>query len=147
MVKLVDTKFIGKKYGPTKYEVGREKIKEFAKATGDMNPRYLDFDAAEKEGRPVIAPPMFAVVYAKDVIEQMLLDRELALNLMMLVHGEQEFEFGVTVKSGDLITTEGVIKDIFNKKGKDFVIEETVSKNQNGEMTVRGLLTFVIRGS
>lgn len=93
-----------------------------------------------------MAPPMFAVVYTKDVVEKMLLDSELALNMMMLVHGEQEFEFGAPVKSGDMITTEAVVKDIFKKKGKEFVIEETISKNQDGETTVRGLWTFVIRG-
>jgi acyl dehydratase len=144
---LVDTKFIGKKYPPSTYEIGKEKIKEYARAVGDSNPLYLDDEKAKASPYGgIIAPPMFAVVYAKDILGQVLMDPEMALNLMMLVHGEQTFEFGAIVRPGDVITTEGHIKDIYNKKGKDFVIAETISKNQKGEMTVRAEWTFVIRG-
>ena len=138
---LVDTKHIGKKYGPLKYIVGAEKIKEFALAVGEENPLYLDLESDAH-----IAPPMFNVVYGRDIAAAMLLDTSLALNLMMLVHGEQEFEFGVPVRSGDVVTTTGFIKDIRQKGKNEFITLESESKNQNGEVTVIGRWTFVIRG-
>ena len=55
---------IGKVYPPTLYAVGREKIREFALATGETNALHLDLDAARAAGyRDLVAPPMFAVVY------------------------------------------------------------------------------------
>ena len=39
----VDQSFVGRMYPPTApYEVGREKIAEFADAIGDLNPAYRD---------------------------------------------------------------------------------------------------------
>ena len=58
----LDQSFVGRTYPPTAaYEVGREKIREFAEAIGDPNPAYTDPDAAKALGHPdVIAPPTFA---------------------------------------------------------------------------------------
>ena len=61
----VNAKAIGKKYEPTTYAVGREKIKEYARAVGETNPLHLDEKAAREAGyADVVAPPMFAVVYS-----------------------------------------------------------------------------------
>lgn len=143
----VDKKYIGKKYPPYVYEVGKEKIKEYAQAIGDNNPLFND-DAKAAAGPygGIIAPPTFAIVYAKGPAGACLFDNELALNLAMLVHGEQEFEFGEIVRPGDVITTDGFIEDIVDKKGKDFVTVKSVSKNQKGEVVCNARWTFVVRG-
>jgi len=54
----LDQSFIGRTYPPASpYEVGAEKIREFADAIGDPNPVYRDADAARAAGHPdVIAP-------------------------------------------------------------------------------------------
>ena len=60
----LDTKAIGKKFPSAVYAVGREKIKEYARAAGETNPIHLDHEAARAAGyADVVAPPMFAVVY------------------------------------------------------------------------------------
>ena len=144
---MVDKKFIGKKYPPYVYEVGKEKIKEYAQAVGDTNPLYND-DAKAAAGPygGIIAPPMFAIVYAKGPAGACLFDGDLQLNLPMLVHGEQEFEFGAPVRPGDVITTDGFIESILDKKGKDFVTVKSESRNQKGEMVCNARWTFVVRG-
>ena len=44
------------------YQVGREKIREFAAATKAANPAHYDVQAARKLGySDVVAPPTFAV--------------------------------------------------------------------------------------
>src|SRR5581483_1395254 len=71
----LDQSFVGRTYPATDpYEVGREKIREFAEAIGDANPAYTDPEAARALGhRDVIAPPtfVFAITYkaAGQVIE------------------------------------------------------------------------------
>lgn len=142
---MIDSSYIGRSYGPHKYEVGLEKIKEFANATGDTNPHYLDEQAAAKGPYgQIVAPPMFAVVYAKETVGQLLFDKEVDLNLMMLVHGEQEFEFHRPVLSREVVLTEGEIVHIENKEKLDVISFQTRSK-VGEELVTTGVYTFVVR--
>ncbi len=143
----VDTKFIGREYKPTTYVVGQEKIKEYALAIGDLNPLYIDpVFAKNSRFECIVAPPMFVVVFAKDAMEVLFADNEIKLNMSRLVHGEQEFNFHQVVKANDTITTKGRIKNIHQKNNNDFVELETKSYNQNNELVVDGLWTFIVRG-
>ncbi len=143
---MIDQKFLGKKYGPVKYVVGLEKIKEYAIATGDANPLYLDEKAAEAgPNKGVVAPPMFAVVYTKDVMGQMLFDRELSLNFAMLVHGEQQFNFHEPARPGDVVVSEAEIAHIERKEDKDIIAVKVESK-VNDRLITEAIFTFVIRG-
>ena len=73
------------------------------------------------------------------------MDKELNLNMAMLVHGEQELEFFEVVKAGDSITTTAKISDIKNKEKLDVISLELNSKNQHGKDVSRGTYTFVVR--
>jgi len=87
----IDTKLVGKTYPAYTYEVGKEKIKEYAKAIKNFDPHYLDDDFAKKSKYgAIIAPPTFAVVFGAYLIEPVFNDKELNLNMPMVVHGEQE---------------------------------------------------------
>jgi acyl dehydratase len=144
---VIDAKFIGKEYPVTEYEIGREKMKEYAAAVGDMNPMYHDREAGKKNKYgDNIAPPNFAAVYNLMGCAQMFFDAELSLNFAMLVHGEQDFEFIKPVKPGDLVTTTGKIVDIAAKGNNDVIKFEARSTNQDGELVTIGRATFVIRG-
>ncbi|AKJ30082.1 FAS1-like dehydratase domain-containing protein [Caldimonas brevitalea] len=61
---VLNRNFTGRSHGPTPvYEVSREKIRDYAIATGDLHPAYLDPAVARQLGyRDVIAPPSFAVM-------------------------------------------------------------------------------------
>ena len=102
----VNTSAIGKTYDPVAYAVGREKIREYARAVGETDPLYLDVEAARAAGHAdLVAPPMFAVVYSAPAVGPPIFDPEIELNFAMMVHGAQEFEWGVPVIAGDEITT------------------------------------------
>src|SRR6266480_4021923 len=129
----------GKTYPPFEYEVGREKIREYARAVGEDNPVHLDPDAARSAGfRNVVAPPMFCVVYSAGAMAPAVLDPELGINLAMMVHGSQEFEWSEPVVAGDTITTSVKMKDLFDKNGMKFYVWESESKNQDGQNVVKG---------
>ena len=143
----VDASAVGKTYPPYVYEVGREKIREYANAVGEDNPVYLDRDAARAAGfRDVVAPPMFVVVYSALAVGPAVLDPEVGINLIMMVHGGQEFVWGEPVCSGDAITTEGSVKEIYERDGRGYYVFESVSRNQDGQETVRGTWTNIVRG-
>ena len=143
----VDTSKKGKTYAPTTYEVGLEKIREFANAVGESEPVHHDRDAAKAAGfRDVVAPPMFTVVYSAPAMGPAILDPELGINLMMMLHGSQEFVWGEPVCAGDSITTTATLKDLYDKDDKAFFVFESVSENQDGQEVVRGTWTNIVRG-
>ena len=143
----LDTSKIGKTYPPFEYEVGTEKIREFARAVGEGEPVYQDREAARSAGfRDVVAPPMFAVVYSAGAMGPAILDPELGINLMMMLHGSQEFVWDEPVCAGDTISTSAEVKDMYEKDGRQFFVFESVSRNQDGTEVVRGTWTNIVRG-
>ena len=143
----VNTEAIGKSYPPFEYEVGKEKIGEYARAVGEENLVYFDREAAREAGfRDVAAPPMFAVVYSWGSVALPAVDPEVDLNFAMLVHGGQEFVWGEPVCSGDLISTVASVEDIHEKGGMGFYIFQTVSTNEDGQEVARGTWTNIVRG-
>ncbi len=143
---MVDHKWIGKVYEPLVYEIGREKMKEYAAAAKDMNPIYHDDAlAADTKYGDIIGMPNFAAVYALKGAGYCLLDPDLKLNMLMLVHGSQEFEWFDVVKPGDRITIYGKVADIYEKGDLDFVVYEDEVRNQSDQVVVKAKSTFIIR--
>jgi acyl dehydratase len=138
---------IGKQWPSAEYEVGREKIREYANAVGETNPVYHDPDAAQEAGfRNVVAPPMFCVVYSAPAMGPAIVDPEVGINLAAMVHGSQEFEWGAPVCAGDVITTTPRLADLREKDGMSFYVFESESTNQDGDRTVKATWTNIVRG-
>ena len=143
----VKTEAVGKTYPPVVYAVGREKIREYAHATGETNPVCLDPASARAAGyADVVAPPMFAVVYSAPAMGPAILDPEVAINFATMVHGGQDFVWGPPVVAGDEITTTATVKDISERGGMGFYVFESVSDNQRGETVCTATWTNIVRG-
>jgi acyl dehydratase len=143
----VNSSAVGKTYEPVLYAVGREKIREYARAVGETNPVSLDVEAARAAGyADVVAPPMFAVVYSAPSVGPPIFDPEIELNFAMMVHGGQEFVWGPPVVAGDEITTTTSVKDISERDGRGYYVFESISINQRGEQVCRGTWTNIVRG-
>jgi acyl dehydratase len=141
------TDAVGKEWGATTYQVGREKIKEYANVLGIENPVHFDVEAARAAGfRDVVAPPMFVVVYSSPALLPALFDPEVAMNFATMVHGGQEFEWGEPACSGDVIETVAKCLSIEEKMGNGFYVFETNSTNQDGAGVARGVWTNIVRG-
>jgi acyl dehydratase len=143
----VKTDAVGKEWPPASYEVEAERIRQYASAVGEDNPVYRDAEAAKGAGfRSLVAPPMFCVVYSAPALGPAILDPEVGINLPTMVHGGQEFEWGEPVCAGDVITTTATCKEIYQREGRGFYVFESVSTNQQGDETVRGTWTDIVRG-
>jgi acyl dehydratase len=142
----LNTELIGKTHPSFEYEVGREKIREYARAVGETNSLYHDPEAARAAGfANVVAPPLFCVVYSAGAMGPAVLDPELQINLALMVHGAQEFEWFEPVVAGDVITTRVAVKDLYEKGGMEFYVWESESTNQEGATVVRGTWTNIVR--
>ena len=141
------TDAIGKQWPPATYEVGLEKIREYANAVGETNPVHHDREAAVAAGfRDVVAPPMFCVVYSAPAMGPAILDPEVGINLAAMLHGSQEFDWEEPVCAGDVITTEPRCLEIYDKGGMGFYVFGTVSTNHEGAEAARGTWTNIVRG-
>jgi acyl dehydratase len=128
------------------YAVGREKIREYALATGETDPRHLDVDAARAAGyADVVAPPMFAAVYCLPAVGPAILDPEVGIDFARMVHGAQEFTWHGPVVAGDEITTEAELAEKSERGGLGFFTFRTTSLNQRGETVCEGTWTNIVR--
>jgi acyl dehydratase len=144
----VNTEAIGKAYPASTYAVGREKIREYASAVGETNPLYFDVDVARAAGYgDVVAPPMFAVVYAGRSITPALFDPEVGIDFANMLHAGQEFEWGPPVVAGDEITTTTTVTDISERQGMGFYVFQTDSRNGHRETVCTGIWRQIVRGA
>jgi acyl dehydratase len=138
---------VGKVFAPVTYAVGREKVREYAYAVGETNPLHLDPEAARAAGhRDIVAPPMFAAVYASGAVMPAFFDPEVGMDFARMVHGGQEFAWGPLVVAGDEITTEVEVADISERGGVGFYVFESRSDNQDGARVCTGTWTCIVRG-
>jgi acyl dehydratase len=145
----LDQRFIGREYPPTAaYEVGREKIREFAEAIGDESPVYRDPDAARALGHPdVIAPPTFPVVIAMRAGAQIAFDPELGLDYSRVVHGEERFVYDRPIRAGDRLTAAVHVDNIRVAGGNDILSTRAELSTVDGEHVCTVYSTLVARGT
>ncbi|GAB2619155.1 MaoC family dehydratase N-terminal domain-containing protein [Streptomyces capparidis] len=143
----LDQSFVGRSYPPTApYEVGREKIREFAEAVGDAHPAYTDPEAARALGHPdVIAPPTFAFALTYRAADQVIADPELGLDYSRVVHGDQRFTYSRPVRAGDRLTVTSSIESIKSLAGNDVLAVRGEVHDENGEHVVTGHTVLVAR--
>ena len=134
---MANKELIGKQTPTVVAEVKAEETVPFAKALGDLNPLYVDEEAAKKSKfGSLLAPPTFPVTLAAGTMDPNLF-LELELNFASIVHGEQEFEYVKPLKVGQTITIEGRVADITERQGGkgilDVVVLETTGYDEAGE--------------
>jgi acyl dehydratase len=144
----VDQSFTGRVYPPTPpYEVGREKIREFADAINDPNPLYRDRAVAESHGYPdVIAPPTFPIVLTLPAGHQFLFDPEVGIDYGRVVHGEQRFVHERPIHAGDQLRVVVTIDAIRAAAGNDLVTMRSEVRTSEDELVVTAFGVIVVRG-
>ena len=145
----LDKSFVGRVYPATPpYEVGREKIREFADALGDPEPAYRDPPAAAALGYPdVIAPPTFAIVVTLPAGQQVIADPELGLDYSRVVHGEQRFVHSRPLHAGDRVRVVVTVENIRSAAGNDMISTRSDISTEDGELVCTAYSVLVSRGT
>ena len=108
------------------YLVGREKVREFARAVLATNPINLDPEAARAAGYDdVVAPPTFAVVVQEQTLAQLLAEPDAGIDFSRVVHGDQRFTFTRPIVAGDLLTATLTVPSVKTLGGHSIVTAET----------------------
>lgn len=103
----INASYAGREYAPSApYQVAREKIREFAAATGNTHPAHHQLDGARGLGYPdLVAPPTFAVVIAQRAEAQLIEDPEAGIDFSRVVHADERFSHHRPLVAGDEVTT------------------------------------------
>jgi acyl dehydratase len=106
-VQQPDVSFQGREYPPTApYQVGREKIREFAAAVGANHPSHHDVDAARALGyTDLVAPATFAVIIAQAAESQYVADPAAGIDFSRVVHADERFTHHRPIVAGDDLVT------------------------------------------
>jgi 3-hydroxybutyryl-CoA dehydratase len=150
----------GRRYGPYRYEVGLEKIREFALAVaGGIPTRVFPAPASppphpwqvdEQAARAspwggVIAPPTFAAVYAMQPFAAALTDPANGVDILRALHGEQELRWHRPVLAGDRLETTGELVAIERRGRVDVLVVSSRTTDAGGAPVAEGLWTAVLR--
>lgn len=144
----LDRSYVGRTFPPTlPYQVGREKIREFAAAIGADDPAYHDPAAAQALGYPdVIAPPTFPTVVTMVASQQIIDDPALGMDYSRVVHGDQRFAYHRPVMAGDELVCTNTVEEITERGGHEFLTTRTDVTTSSGEPVVTAWSKLVVRG-
>jgi acyl dehydratase len=144
----LDKKIIGHEFEAFSATVEAGKGKLFCKAIGEEDPIYADETAARKAGFAKIpVPPTFLQAITNDDPEKGGLLKLLDVDIGLILHGEQHYDYYAPVYVGDTITCQQKVTDIYDKKGGAlwFVVSETSMKDQAGKLVAKGTGITVVR--
>jgi acyl dehydratase len=144
----VNPEIQGRSYPATApYLVGREKVREFARAVLSTSPLNLDPEAARAAGyADVVAPPTFATVVQDATLQQLLADPDAAIDFTRVVHGDQRFTFTRPIVAGDELTATLTVTSVKSLGGHSMVTAESSIADATGAHVVTATSTLVVRG-
>lgn len=144
---MVNPNIQGKKYPRTApYVVGREKVREFARAVMAA-PDSLDLGVAQQNGHSdLVAPPTFPVVVQEQSLALVINDPEAQLDFSRVVHGEQRFVYVRPIVAGDVLTSEVSVAGIKTLAGNHMVTFETEIYDAANQLVCTAISTLVVRG-
>lgn len=144
---MVNTAVQGKVYPPTApYLVGREKVREFARAVLSESPIHHSVERARVAGfTDLVAPPTFATVVQDATLQQLLADEEAGVDFSRVVHGDQRFTFTRPIVAGDELTATLTITAVKQLAGNSMVTASSDIVDASGDHVVTAVSTLVVR--
>jgi acyl dehydratase len=146
---MVNPNVQGKKYPETEsYLVGREKIREFARAVFSTNPVNLDVFAAQAAGyTDVVAPTTFAVVIQERSLTSVISDPEADIDFSRVVHGDQRFVSVRPIVAGDELTSVLEVASVKSLGAHSMITFNTEIFDLEKNLVCTAISTLVVRGA
>jgi len=136
---------IGSHYrAPDYFEVGREKIREFALAIKDEHPSHFNEADAEAAGYPtVVAPLTFLAVAGRRVQLEIFTKFNIPINIARVFHRDQKFKFHRPILAHDRLYFDTHLDSVLESHGT--VIAEIRSEvtDADGNPVVSSTVTML----
>ena len=134
----VNPELVERDFPPTApYLVGREKVREFARAVFADDPQHIDPSAAQALGyKDVVAPPTFAIVVTDATLQQLLGEPDSGIVLKNVLHAEQKFRYSRPIVAGDALTAKLSVTGIRAMGAASMVTSESEITDAAGDHVV-----------
>ena len=142
----VNPEIVGRAFPPTTpYLVGREKVREFARAVFATDPQHVDPEAAQALGYPdVVAPPTFAMVVQDLTLQQLLAEPDSGIVLQNVLHAEQRFRYSRPIVAGDELTARLSVTGIRTLGGNAMVTSDAEITDAEGGHVVTATSVLLV---
>jgi acyl dehydratase len=129
---------------PDSYVVGREKVREFAKAVKADDPACLDEAAAAELGyAALVAPPTFVTILGQLVQADFMRKVDTGYETMRIVQVDQRFVFHKPILAGDVLHARMEIHSVTERFGADIVVTRNTCTNDDGEVVLEAYTTVM----
>ena len=129
---------------PDSYEVGREKVREFAVAVKADDPACLDEAAAAELGHDaIVAPPTFVTILGKLVQADFMRRVDTGYETLQMVQVDQRFVFHKPILAGDVLRAKMVVESVVERFGADIVTTRNTLFNAAGELVMEAYTTVM----
>lgn len=128
---------------PDYYLVGREKIREYAKAIGCTDPISLSEEAAHAAGYPdVVAPLTFVAIPGRQVQLDIFRNFDVGINLARVIHRDQKIEFHKPICAGDKLFFDSWLESVVESFGAVISTLRTEVTDEDGNPVMTTLVTM-----
>jgi acyl dehydratase len=129
---------------PDGFEVGREKVREFAKAVKADDPACLDEKAAAELGYDaLVVPPTFVTILAKLVQADFMRKVDTGYDTMQIVQVDQKFVYHRPILAGDVLHARMEIDSVVERFGADIVVTKNTLTDDDGEIVLEAYTTVM----
>ncbi|ORX06199.1 (3R)-hydroxyacyl-ACP dehydratase subunit HadC [Mycolicibacillus trivialis] len=129
---------------PDYFIVGREKVREYAKAVKADDPASFSEDAAGELGhRALVAPLTFISTFALLVQQDFFRKVDIGMETMQIVQVDQRFVYHRPLYAGDKVWARMVIDSVEQRFGADIVVTRNTLHDEEGEMVMEGYTTMM----
>jgi acyl dehydratase len=119
---------------PDFYEVGREKIREYAVAVKNDDPAYHDETAAADLGHSSLPAPLtFISVFGYQAQTAFFEHANIGITDAQIVQVDQELKIHQPIKAGDRLYCDVFVHSIRQAHGTDIIVTKNVITNEQGE--------------
>ncbi|HTN55796.1 MAG TPA: MaoC family dehydratase N-terminal domain-containing protein [Microbacterium sp.] len=142
----VNNELVGREFPPTApYLVGREKVREFARAVFADAPQHTDVAAAQAAGyADVVAPPTFAMVIQDLTLQQLLAETDSGIVLARTIHAEQRFAYTRPIVAGDELVAKLAVTGIRTLGGNAMITSDATITDAAGEHVVTATSVLLV---
>jgi acyl dehydratase len=128
------------------YEVGREKIREYAVAVKNDDSSFYDEKAAAELGYDaILAPLTFISVFGYQAQLAMFKTNNIAITDAKIVQVDQELKFLKPIKAGDRLYCDVHVHSIRQSFGVDIIVTKNIVTNDNGDIVQETYTTLAGR--
>jgi acyl dehydratase len=128
---------------PDYYLVGREKIREYAKAIQSDDPLHYDIDAARAAGYPnVVAPLTFIAIPGRQVQLDIFRNFDVGINIARVIHRDQKITYHRPICAGDKLFFDSWLESVVESFGAIISTLRTEVTDADGNPVMTTLVTM-----